>query len=131
MARAVLVPLCLCWALGLAAASAPPNILLLLMDDVSGTGEPPGDGTLVTGRKSLGGQEGGALGWMEGMLVTREAALSVARKKAVYLSPERGLGSWEGVGVAEGNCGLSSCSALVTGCGLGVLVIGVRAGPWW
>lgn len=59
MARAVLVPLCLCWALGLAAASAPPNILLLLMDDVSGTGGPPGDGTLVTGRKSLGGREGG------------------------------------------------------------------------
>ncbi|KAM6251198.1 N-acetylgalactosamine-6-sulfatase isoform 2-T2 [Spheniscus humboldti] len=34
MARAVLVPLCLCWALGPAAASAPPNLLLLLMDDM-------------------------------------------------------------------------------------------------
>ncbi|XP_052651241.1 N-acetylgalactosamine-6-sulfatase isoform X1 [Harpia harpyja] len=34
MARRVLVPLCLCWALGPAAASAPPNLLLLLMDDM-------------------------------------------------------------------------------------------------
>lgn len=32
MARAVLVPLWLCWALGCA---APPNVVLLLMDDVS------------------------------------------------------------------------------------------------
>uniref|UniRef100_A0A8C3KC40 N-acetylgalactosamine-6-sulfatase n=1 Tax=Calidris pygmaea TaxID=425635 RepID=A0A8C3KC40_9CHAR len=34
MARALLVPLCLWWALGPAAASAPPNILILLMDDM-------------------------------------------------------------------------------------------------
>lgn len=34
MASAALGPLCLCWALGPAAA-ATPNILLLLMDDVS------------------------------------------------------------------------------------------------
>lgn len=32
MARAVLVPLWLCWAVGCA---APPNVVLLLMDDVS------------------------------------------------------------------------------------------------
>lgn len=63
MARVVLVSLCLCWALGPAAASAPPNILLLLMDDVSRAGGPAGgrdtrhwgSGARVAGRKSLGG----------------------------------------------------------------------------
>ncbi|KAM6408923.1 N-acetylgalactosamine-6-sulfatase [Rhynochetos jubatus] len=34
MARAVLLPLCLCWALSPVAASAPPNLLFLLMDDM-------------------------------------------------------------------------------------------------
>lgn len=53
MARAVLGSLCLCWALGPAAAFEPPNLLLLLMDDVSGPGErgvlSRGTGTLVAG----------------------------------------------------------------------------------
>lgn len=110
MARRVLVPLCLWWALGPAAASAPPNLILLLMDDVSGAGGVPGDGTLVTGGQgpvSLGESHFGGghtlrwvLGWREGTVVTGEGALFATKKGAGCLSAERGLGSWEG-----GHCG--------------------------